>query len=230
MKIGFTGIELTEGKVKYRDPKLIALADKDKPKKISPFFAEFIKDELVQCDLITVPAENLLDVLIEDMDKLETRLSRLQEDDADAILFRRCMKELENNIPLSEMQFTEEEISVVQSVSPVTLKPVLTIHGEEEQNEIIEKALEKAGYMFFYTTGPKESHAWLVGKDATILECAGKIHSDLARGFIRGEVVSFDDYLGCHNFNECRSKGLSRVVERDYVVQPGEIIEIRFSV
>ena len=91
-------------------------------------------------------------------------------------------------------------------------------------------ALEKADNMFFYTSGPKESHAWLVKKNSDIVTCAGKIHSDLARGFIRGDVVQFDDYLSCHNFNECKSKGFAKVVEKDYIVQPGEIIEIRFNV
>jgi ribosome-binding ATPase YchF (GTP1/OBG family) len=97
-------------------------------------------------------------------------------------------------------------------------------------NDIIEKALEKAGYMFFYTSGPTESHAWLVKQGSDIVTCAGTIHSDLARGFIKGDVVSLEDYLNCHNFKECISKGISKLVDRDYIVQPNEVIEIRFSV
>ncbi|MCK5193306.1 MAG: DUF933 domain-containing protein, partial [Desulfobulbaceae bacterium] len=73
-------------------------------------------------------------------------------------------------------------------------------------------------------------HAWLVKKGSTILECAGKIHTDLARGFIKGDIVTLEDYLNCHNFNECKSKGLVKVVDRDYVVEPNEVIEIRFNV
>jgi ribosome-binding ATPase YchF (GTP1/OBG family) len=84
--------------------------------------------------------------------------------------------------------------------------------------------------MFFYTSGPKESHAWLVEKGSEIIACAEKIHSDLARGFIKGDVVCFEDYMNCHNFNDCKSKGLARLVDRDYIVQPNEIIEIRFNV
>lgn len=62
------------------------------------------------------------------------------------------------------------------------------------------------------------------------VSCAARIHSDLARGFIKGDVVNFEAYMGCHSFNECKEKGLARIVNRDYVVQPGEIIEIRFNV
>ena len=84
--------------------------------------------------------------------------------------------------------------------------------------------------MFFYTSGASESHAWLVPKGSDIVFCASRIHSDLARGFIKGDVVSYDDYMSCHNFNDCKSKGVARMVDRDYIVQPNEIIEIRFNV
>ena len=84
--------------------------------------------------------------------------------------------------------------------------------------------------MFFYTSGTSESHAWLVPSGSDIVTCAAKIHSDLARGFIKGDVVSFDNYMSCHNFNECKSKGFAKMVNREYIVQPNEIIEIRFNV
>ena len=112
---------------------------------------------------------------------------------------------------------------------PFSLKPVVTLDGSEEIDTIISLALDKADYMFFYTSGPTESHAWLVKQGSDIVTCAGKIHSDLARGFIKGDVVSFDDYMNCHNFNECKSKGLARLTDRDYIIQPREIIEIRFN-
>ena len=84
--------------------------------------------------------------------------------------------------------------------------------------------------MFFYTSGPSESHAWLVPLNSDIVFCASKIPSDLARGFIKGDVVSYNDYMNYHNFNECKSKGVAKVVDKDYIVQPNEIIEIRFNV
>ncbi len=86
MKIGFTGIDLPEGKTKYKDETLIALEAKDKAKKVSPFFAEFIKDEFVQTEAIVVPESNILDLLILDMDKIETRLSKLDEGDEKSLM------------------------------------------------------------------------------------------------------------------------------------------------
>ena len=69
MKIGFTGLDIPEGKSKYQDKILTALANKDKPKKISPFFVEFLKNEYLNIDAIAVHKEYLLDILILDMEK-----------------------------------------------------------------------------------------------------------------------------------------------------------------
>lgn len=229
MKIGFTGIDLPEGKIKYRDETLIALEEKDKAKKVSPFFAEFIKDEFIQSDAIVVPGSKVLDLLILDMEKIETRLSKLEDGDEKALMTK-CMELLEQEKPLCDVNFNDEERKIMIATAPISFKPVVQIEGTEDINTIIALALEKANYMFFYTSGPKESHAWLVEKGSEIIACAEKIHSDLARGFIKGDVVSFRDYMNCHNFNDCKSKGLAKLVDRDYIVQPNEIIEIRFNV
>ncbi len=229
MKIGFTGIDLPEGKIKYRDETLIALAEKDKPKKITPYFAEFIKDEFIQCEAIVIPAGKILDLLILDMEKMETRISRATDNNEKALMGK-CLKNLEKETPLCNVVFSDDEAVILKGISPCSLKPVVKIDPGTDINDIIALALEKANYMFFYTSGPTESHAWLVKKNSTIIECAEKIHSDLARGFIKGDVASFEDYMTCHNFNECKSKGIAKLVDRDYIIQPREIIEIRFNV
>ncbi|MBF0276903.1 MAG: DUF933 domain-containing protein [SAR324 cluster bacterium] len=228
MKIGFTGMELPEGKIKYRDEILLALEEKDKPKKVAPYFAEFIHNEFVQSDAIVLPAGSILDLLILDMEKIETRINRLT-DEGDRVLMEKCLEHLENETPLCDVEFNEEERSLLREIAPHSFKPVLALKEETDVNTIIDLALEKANLMFFYTSGPDESHAWLVNKGSDIVTCAGKIHSDLARGFIKGDVVSFEDYMKCHNFNECKSKGLAKLTDRDYIVQSGEIIEIRFN-
>lgn len=229
MKIGFIGMDLPEGKTKYKDQSLIALQEKDKPKKVTPFFAQFIADDFVHADAIVVPGSQILDLLILDMEKIESRLNRIT-DEKEKELMEQCMEKLEDEIPLCDVAFNDEEKELLLGAALLSIKPVIQVEGDEEVNDIITKALEKAGYMFFYTSGPSESHAWFVKKGSTILECAGKIHTDLARGFIKGDIVLFEDYMNCHNFNECKSKGLVKVVDRDYIVEPNEVIEIRFNV
>lgn len=229
MKIGFTSIDLAEGKVKYNDEKLIALEKKDKPKKVSPYFAEFIRDEFVRVETIVIPGEKILDLLILDMEKIETRLTKVT-DEVEKQVMRKSLEALEKEIPLSDFELDEQERTLLSNAAVYSSLPVVQIKGDEDIDTVISLALDKAGYMFFYTSGPAESHAWLVKKGSKIIDCAAKIHSDLARGFIKGDVVGFDDYMSCHNFNDCKSKGLARLVDRDYIVAPNEVIEIRFNV
>lgn len=229
MKIGFTGIDLPEGKIKYQDKYLIALADKDKPKKVTPYFMELIQDGFTQAEAIIVPKDKILDILIYDLEKMEARLER-SEDESEKALVQKCIEDLEKDTPLCDVEFSESEKKILKTISPYSLKPVVQIEGSVDINEIFTAALEKSNHMFFYTSGPTESHAWIVEKGSDIVTCAGKIHTDLARGFIRGDVVSFEEYMECHNFNECKAKGKARVVDKEYIVQPNEVIEIRFNV
>ena len=229
MIISYTGIELPEGKVKYDDPILKVLAEKDNPKKVSPMFFEFIKEDFPNSFAIVIPESNLLDLLILDMEKIETRLTRTA-DKKEIKLLQKCMDFLEKEMPLCDVQFDDPEKEILNGLMPFSLKPTVQLMGNEDINTIIQLAMEKADYMFFYTSHPKETHAWFVPQGTEIISCAGKIHSDLARGFIKGDVVSYQDYLHHHNFNECKAKGVAKTVEKKYIVQPNEIIEIRFNV
>jgi len=229
MKIGFTGLDIPEGKNKYQDKVLAALAEKDKPSKISPFFVEFLRDEYISSEAIVLHKDYLLDVLILDIDKIEGRINRSSEDDEKKIL-EKCLLHLEEEKPLCDMNFSDSESEILKTLSPHSCKPIIQIDGECNINNIIELILEKTNQMFFYTSGSSESHAWLVPKNSDIVFCASRIHSDLARGFIKGDVVSYNDYMNCHNFNECKSKGVAKMVDKNYIVQPNEIIEIRFNV
>ena len=229
MKVSFTGLNIPEGKIKYHDPILAELANKDKPKKTSPFFIEFLKDQHNISDALVIHQKNLLDILILDMDKIEGRINKAINQN-EINLLEKCLSQIEKEKPLCDIKYSDEENEILTSLSLYSYKPVIQVGEELNINNIIEIILEKTSNMFFYTSGPSESHAWLVSKGSDIVTCAAKIHSDLARGFIKGDVVSYRDYLNCHNFNECKSKGFAKMVDKDYIVQPNEIIEIRFNV
>jgi hypothetical protein len=84
--------------------------------------------------------------------------------------------------------------------------------------------------MSFLTTGEDECRAWTVRRGATAVEAAGAIHSDLARGFIRAEVLAYEEMVACVTLAEARRRGLLRLEGKDYVVRDGDILNIRFSV
>ena len=80
------------------------------------------------------------------------------------------------------------------------------------------------------TTGDKESRAWTVRAGAHAPEAAGRIHSDLQRGFIRAEVIRWDDLLEIGSWQKAKQAGKLRVEGKDYEVQDGDVLEIRFNV
>ena len=229
MKIGFTALELPEGKIKYIDQKLIALEKKCEPDKVSPFFVEFIKDQLVQTDALVFAKKNILDLLILDMEKCEARLIN-SDDTGEKEFLKKCLSYLEKETPLCEAEFSEKEQKYLKTLSPLSAKPVVIIDDISETNELIKKVLEKSGIIFFYTAGKDDVHAWPVNAGSDIVACAGKIHTDLARGFIKADIVSFNDFMKCHNMNDAKSKGFAKLVDRDYIIKDGDIIEIRFNI
>jgi len=229
MIIGFTGIELPQGKIKFHDQKLITLVNKDNPKKISPYFFEFVLDDFIQSFAIIVPKDKILDILIYDMEKIENRIQRTSNL-IETKLMEKCMNYLDQEIPLCDVRFDDLEKQMLKLLSLTSMKPIVLLKEDEDINNIIFLAIEKAGYMFFYTSGIQESHSWFVPKGSDIITCAAKIHTDLARGFIKGDVVKHKDYLEHHNFNECKTKGVAKMVDKDYIVSPHEVIEIRFNI
>lgn len=230
MKIGFIGLDIVEGKTKYNDDKLNKLVEKFDPNKVTPFFAEFISSDLPKADALAVAGENLLDLLIQDMEKMETRIAN-SSDSAEKELLKKCLKDLEAEIPLCDQKFTDEEKKILHVLAPLSFKPTLVLESfDGDASKLIEDVLKKAQMSFFYTAGKKEVRSWLIKKGLSAVGCAEKIHSDLARGFIKAEVVSFEDFMSVHNMHEARDKGLVKLVDRDYPISDGDVIEIRFNV
>ena len=86
------------------------------------------------------------------------------------------------------------------------------------------------GLQTFLTAGPKESRAWTIRKGATAPEAAGVIHTDFQKGFIRAEVVSFDDLVAAGSMQNARARGKVRLEGKDYVMADGDVVEFRFNV
>lgn len=229
MKIGFHDVSVPEGKTKYDDPRMKLLVEKCNPKKVSPYYVEFMKDEFAKSEAIVISKKSVLELLIGDIEICERRIENAA-DAAEAELYKKCMAHLESESPLCDLAVSGAEQESLRSSGALSLKPVIVLEQEKSTVEVIELCLDKAGIVFFYTVGPKEVHAWEIQRDADIVTCAGRIHTDLARGFIKGDIASFDDYMSCHNWNDCQKKGLVKVVDRDYTIKPGDIIEIRFAI
>ena len=102
---------------------------------------------------------------------------------------------------------------------------------ESGLDKLIKKSYELLGLMSFLTTGEDETRAWTIKKGTKAVDAAAKIHSDIARGFIRAEVVSYDDLVANDmSMNKVKEKGLMRLEGKDYIMQEGDIVYFRFNV
>jgi GTP-binding protein YchF len=97
-------------------------------------------------------------------------------------------------------------------------------------NRMIRLNYELLGLQSFFTVGEDEVRAWTITQGATAVEAAGTIHSDLARGFIRAEVVSYQDLIEAGSLGEVKKLGKTRLEGKDYIVQDGDILNIRFNI
>jgi len=102
--------------------------------------------------------------------------------------------------------------------------------SESGLNRLIKESYKLLGLISFLTAGPKEVRAWTIVKGSKAPQAAGKIHSDFERGFIRAEIVSFDDLMECGSYAAAREKGLVRSEGKDYVMQDGDVTLFRFNV
>ena len=98
------------------------------------------------------------------------------------------------------------------------------------RDELLRKLLDVSGQMLYFTAGEKEVRTWMLHQGGTALEAAGNIHTDLARGFIRSETMRAEDLIRLGSEREIKAQNLVRQEPKDYVVQDGDILHIRFSV
>jgi len=97
-------------------------------------------------------------------------------------------------------------------------------------DQVVGAAWRLLDLVTFLTTGEDESRAWEVRKGATAPEAAGRIHSDLQRGFIRAEVVGYDELVAAGGWDAAKAKGLLRAEGKSYVVREGDVLHVRFNV
>ncbi len=123
----------------------------------------------------------------------------------------------------------EEELSVLEGEDK---KEMLEALGLEESglDKVIKASYDLLGLMSFLTAGKPEVRAWTIKKGTKAPEAAGKIHSDIQRGFIRAEIVSYDDLIREGSMNAVKEKGLLRSEGKDYIMQDGDIVLFRFNV
>jgi ribosome-binding ATPase YchF (GTP1/OBG family) len=201
-----------------------------------------------------------LELLVADRDHVERRLERVrtQAKSGDPA-FRKEVEELERLLAHVEggSSLADFADGLPAELEPLTTKPLVTIANgpdgvdlqlEAELAELdpgeaaafrdgpsaLETTLaalfDTAGLLTFFTGNEKETRAWTLPRGATALEAAGSIHTDMARGFIRCEVISYDDLLEAGSRAEAARRGTQRLEGKTYPVADGDILNVRFNV
>lgn len=151
--------------------------------------------------------------------------------------------EAENRRLDAVRRIAEEEGSMVLPICAQMEQDIASLEDDEKELFLSELGLEESGLdrlirvcydllglMSFLTAGPKEVRAWTIKKGTRAPQAAGKIHTDFERGFIRAEVISYDDLMKCGSMVAAKEKGLVRLEGKDYVMQDGDIVVFRFNV
>ncbi len=125
----------------------------------------------------------------------------------------------------------ELEMEIAQ-LPPDEMSMFLEEYGIEEPslNRMIRLSYDLLGLISFLTAGEDEVRAWTVHQGATAPEAAGEIHTDLQKGFIRAEVINYDELMALGSMNEAKAKGKLRLEGKEYIVKDGDILNIRFHV
>jgi ribosome-binding ATPase len=201
-----------------------------------------------------------LELLVADRDHVEKRLERArQQAKSGEAKLRQEVAGLEALLAHVEAGGTIADYGgeISEALEPLTTKPVVVVEngpngidlqleselgelsdeeaaafrdGASALEEIAGRLKESLGLITFFTIGPTEARAWTLRGGRTALDAAGEIHTDIARGFIRCEVIAWNDLVGAGTRAEVRRRGLERLEGKDYVVREGDVLNIRFNV
>ncbi len=153
--------------------------------------------------------------------------------DSDELANENLKQELRSLIAPAEAVFLDAKIEseLIELAEDEALELLQSI-GQDESglSQLARVGFDTLGLQTYLTAGPKEARAWTIRKGATAPEAAGVIHTDFQRGFIKAEIVSFDDLVACGSVAEARAKGKARIEGKEYVMADGDVVEFRFNV
>jgi hypothetical protein len=206
-------------------------------------------------DLLTIG----LELLLADRDHVERRLERVRKEakSGDPQL-RTEVGELERVLAHvdAERPLSEYDGNLPTALEPLTAKPLVEVlngpagidlklegelaelpedeavafrEGASALDEVVGRLFAALDLVGFFTAGDNETRAWTLRRGRTALDAAASIHTDIARGFIRCEVIRWDDLVECGSHVEAAKRGLQRLEGKGYVVEDGDVLNVRFS-
>lgn len=226
---GVPGVKL--GKHNLKDPRLDRAHELVEADKKTQVQVDVVGEEdLADADALVASAGGKADLILRDLEFVETRLGR-DPQPAERAALEKIQALLESEKFIFNSGLTPEDLQAVAAHSFCTAKPVTVATADELQNAdpLWLRAYREAGYLSFLTVGGKENRAWCIRKGATAWEAAGAIHTDIQKGFIRAEVIRFDDLVACGGETQAKRAGKQRLETKQYVMQDYDVVNFRFN-
>jgi len=227
----FAFSEIPLGRQNVKDLKLDQADKLVKAKKKTYPQIELIAEDLaLDADVIILPAEAKMDLILKDLDFMETRLAK-NPPEPEKVVLEKMKSALEKEEFISTLALAAPELEIISGYGLFTLKPVVVVKKEELEDlgTLLARVLAESKYICFLTVGDKENRSWLIKQNTTAWEAAGAIHSDIQQGFIRAEIISFADFIACGGETQSKQAGKMRLEQKDYVMQDGDLANFRFN-
>ena len=188
------------------------------------------EEEAITADAIVVSESSRLDAILHDLEFVETRLERTPPEPEKTAL-EKIRAALEREQLATAAGLSAAEAQAVAAHGLLTLKPVVVATAADlgQFDEFLVRVLAESGYCCYLTVGGPENRAWLIKQGMTAPEAAGVIHTDIQKGFIRAEVISFADFIAAGGETQAKRANKLRLEAKQYVVQDYDVVNFRFS-
>jgi len=226
---GVSGIAL--GKHNIKDPRLDQVDKLVEAQKKTYAQCEVVAEkELLTCDAVLTSHAALSNLLMKDLDFVETRLGRGAEP-AEQTVLNKLAEALVSEKPVGAAGLTAEELTIVSAHNFHSNRPVVVAEEAElkSPDALLVRAFHESGWISFLTVGGKENRAWPIRAGLTAWEAAGTIHTDIQHGFIRAEILSFADLVEAGGETQAKRAGKLRLELKTYVMQDYDVTNFRFN-
>jgi len=226
---GISGITL--GKHNIKDPRLDQADKLVEAQKKTYAQVDIVEEkELLTADAVLTGRASLSDLLMKDLEAVETRLGRDPSESEKAVL-QKLADALMSEKPVSAVGLTADELKAISAHNFYSNKPVIVAEEAEltAPDALMVRAFKESGYVSFLTVGGKENRAWPIRAGTTAWEAAGTIHTDIQKGFIRAEIISFADFVQAGGETQAKRAGKQRLELKTYVMQDYDVANFRFN-
>lgn len=232
MKICAYGLPaFPRGRHNLKDPRLDTADKLVEAKKKSYAQVDVVgDDELVGADAILTNQDGFLELIFQDVDFIETRLGRDPTEEERAALLK-LKSQLEADKTVFQAGLTPEEMAPLAIHGFVSNRPVILATPEEiaSPEALLLRTFQESGFISFLTVGGKENRAWPIRAGISAWDAAGTIHTDIQKGFIRAEIISFADFIEAGGETEAKRAGKQRLELKTYIMQDYDLVNFRFN-